>query len=223
MTAERLAIFDLDGTLLDSLPDLADCARELLAEYHLPPQNDLAVRSMIGDGVAALVSRLLDAGGKDAVHIDREEACARYMALYEPRTTRLSRLFPFIRETLDALHATRWKLAVCTNKPERAARAILEQYDLLPMMSAVSGGDSFAVRKPNPHHVMETIRIANGTPSHSIMIGDHRNDILSGNGAGTATIFAAWGYGTLDIRKEASAIADSPRDILPLVNKLIAS
>ncbi|XP_037932944.1 phosphoglycolate phosphatase, chromosomal-like [Teleopsis dalmanni] len=77
MTAERLAIFDLDGTLLDSLPDLADCARELLAEYHLPSQNDLAVRSMIGDGVAALVSRLLDTGGEEAAHINREEAAIR--------------------------------------------------------------------------------------------------------------------------------------------------
>ena len=103
MTVRRLAVFDMDGTLLDSLPDLGECCRELLAFYGLPALSDTMIRTMIGRGVAVLVSKALAAArglvGEGAPVIDEAEASARFMTLYMPRLTRLSRLFPGAEES----------------------------------------------------------------------------------------------------------------------------
>ncbi|MBO1325834.1 phosphoglycolate phosphatase [Acetobacter sp. TBRC 12305] len=204
MTTRRLAVFDMDGTLLDSLPDLAECSRDLLASYALPPISDAEVRGMIGEGVQVLVTRALAlaarkqaalTGGPVTTLPESAQAAERFMAFYTPRAARLSRLFPGTEDALHALQAQGWSLAICTNKPERAARGILDTLGVAALFAAVGGGDSFAARKPDPRHLLGTIVQAGGQVQRSVMIGDMPPDWLAAEGAGCDFVFAAWGYG----------------------------
>ncbi|MBB2159027.1 phosphoglycolate phosphatase [Gluconacetobacter sacchari] len=220
-TLPRLAVFDMDGTLLDSLPDLAASADRLLTGYGLPGIAPDLVRAMVGDGVAALVRRLLDHAGPAAAHIDAQQAVARYMADYTPRSTEQSRLFPGTDHALETLRARGWRLAVCTNKPVAAARRIIDALGLEGVFDAIGGGDSFPARKPDPIHLLGTIRQAHGTPPRAVMVGDHHNDIAAAEGAGVRAIFARWGYGRPDMEAGATAGGDSMTEIPHLADQLL--
>ncbi|NHO33017.1 HAD-IA family hydrolase [Acetobacter fallax] len=217
----RLAVFDLDGTLVDSLTDLADSVNILLQGYGLPKQDAEAVRGMIGDGVAALVERALLRSGMPAPEIDRTEATSRFMDIYGPRATEHSRLFPGTGTALTLMRDQGWTLAVCTNKPVTAARAILDSFGLTDLLSAVSGGDSFATRKPDPAPLLGTISLAGGDPGRTVMIGDHANDIHAATSAGTRSIFAGWGYGTATCADGATATATRISDVPDLAAHLL--
>lgn len=217
----RLAVFDMDGTLLDSLPDLVASADRLLTGYDLPGIAPDLVRAMVGDGVAALVQRLLAHAGPAATAIDTREAVARYMADYTPRSTEQSRLFPGTEYALETLRTNGWHLAVCTNKPVAAATRIIEALGLAGVFDAIGGGDSFAARKPNPVHLLGTIQLAHGTAPRAIMVGDHHNDIAAAEGAGVRAIFARWGYGHPDMEAGATAGGDSMTEIPHLADQLI--
>ncbi|MCI1438361.1 MAG: HAD hydrolase-like protein [Acetobacter indonesiensis] len=228
MMKQKLAVFDMDGTLLDSLPDLADCGRQLLASYDLPTVSDAEVRRMIGNGVPLLVERLLqsasDKGAADkAETVDHALACRQFMDLYTPRATRFSRLFPGTVDALNTLRQKGWLLAVCTNKPEVAALAILEHYGLSTLFACVGGGDSFPVRKPDPAHLLGTIEKAGGTPSRSVMIGDMSPDLLAAQGAKCPAVFAAWGYGDGSLADLAQAEAASMADVPEKAESLLAA
>ncbi|AQU88496.1 phosphoglycolate phosphatase [Komagataeibacter nataicola] len=216
----RLAVFDMDGTLIDSLPDLATCADWLLSQYGLPGITPAAVRPMIGDGVAVLVSRLLDHAGPAAARIDRPEAIARYMARYTPHSTDRSRSFPGTVAALAALREAGWHMAVCTNKPVAAARHILKVMDLEKWFVSVGGGDSFGVRKPDPRHLLGTIEQAGSTPARAIMTGDHHNDVASAIGAHVPVVFARWGYGRPEMEAGATVGADSITELPHLAGEL---
>ncbi|MBB2204819.1 phosphoglycolate phosphatase [Gluconacetobacter takamatsuzukensis] len=222
-TPPRLAVFDMDGTLLDSLPDLAASADRLLKSYGLPGIAPDLVRAMVGDGVAALVRRLLAHAGEAAAAIDAQQAVDRYMADYTPRSTEQSRLFPGTDYALDTLRTQGWRLAVCTNKPVAAATRIIAALGLEGMFDAIGGGDSFPARKPNPIHLLGTIEQARGTPHRAVMVGDHHNDIAVAEGAGVRAIFARWGYGRPDMEAGATAGGDSITEIPHLAAELIPS
>ncbi|MFT8419151.1 MAG: HAD hydrolase-like protein [Acetobacter sp.] len=230
MPALRLAVFDMDGTLLDSLPDLADCCRQILAQCGLPPLSDAQVRTMIGNGVQVLVERALQAaleqktkesGSVPSLPFGVEEAVSHFMAAYTPRATRLSRLFPGTEEALYSLHAQGWQLAVCTNKPEKAARRILADFHLGPLFAAVGGGDSFATRKPDAQHLLGTIAQAGGRAARSVMVGDMPPDYLAAQGVGCPFVFARWGYGAPELGGKASAEAAGMQDIPALLARII--
>lgn len=193
-----IVVFDLDGTLIDSLPDLADVSRELLEEYGLRPPSDSEVRAMIGDGVRVLVERLLAASDAPST-IDHEDATTRFMKLYGPRAAELTRPFPGTVETLECLRERGLQCAVCTNKPFNAAQKILATLGLKSLIDAIAGGDTFPYRKPDPRHLLDTIGLLHGRRSSSIMVGDHRNDVFAASGAGIRSVFAEWGYGTPDM------------------------
>ncbi|GBQ98368.1 phosphoglycolate phosphatase [Acetobacter nitrogenifigens DSM 23921 = NBRC 105050] len=213
----RLVVFDLDGTLIDSLPDMAAAVEDLLNSYGMPSPDAAAVRTMIGDGVAALVERALawsESRNPEAPPaIDRVEATSRFMALYSPRATKLSQPFPRTRAVLELLRKHDWNLAVCTNKPEAAARTILEEFELAPLFDAIGGGDSFPTRKPDPGHLLGVIDRAGGTAHRTVMVGDHANDIRAAAGAGTSSIFAEWGYCSIDSGAGATYCATKIDDV----------
>ncbi|NHN88229.1 HAD-IA family hydrolase [Acetobacter conturbans] len=217
----RLAVFDLDGTLVNSLPDLTDSAGLLLAEHGFPALSEPQVRSMIGDGVAALVQRALDSAGPGAAGIDRKIATERFMEIYSPRVTLKSRLFPGTKDVLLRLRAENWRLAVCTNKPVAAARDILRTFGILEDFAAIGGGDSFPTRKPDAGHLLGTIEAAGGLPRQSVMIGDHANDMLAGRHAGVRSIYAEWGYGVPGYAEGAAAVAASIAEVPDVADRLL--
>ena len=189
--ARRCAVFDLDGTLVDSAPDIHAALDRLMARRRLPGFARAEVVGMIGDGVRVLLERAHAARG---ITLD-EASFDHFMTDYEANAAVLTQPFAGIPELLNALQASGWRLAVCTNKPEAAARVLLSGLGLDRHFSALGGGDSFPMRKPDPGHLRATLAAAGAAPDQAVMIGDHANDMLAARGAGVRAIFAGWGYG----------------------------
>jgi phosphoglycolate phosphatase len=213
----RTLLLDLDGTLVDTVPDIAAALNRLMIARALPLFTVAEVAAMVGDGVAALVERAFAARGKvpDAAALDD------FTADYSAHVAVDSCLYPHVAEELAALHRHGWTLAVCTNKPEAAARALLAAVGLLPLLQAVGGGDSFPVRKPDPAHLLATLVRAGGKPDRAVMLGDHRNDVVAARGAGVACIFAAWGYGPVAMAHGGDAVASDMAQAAAIAARLV--
>jgi phosphoglycolate phosphatase len=201
-----LAVFDLDGTLVDSAPDIHAALDRLMARLDQPPFIRAEVVRMIGDGVRVLVERALAARGLPF----SEASLASFTEDYTARAAEATAPFPGIPEALAALEAAGWRLAVCTNKPVAATMALLRGLGIVDRFAAIGGGDSFPVRKPDPGHLLGTLAAAGGAPDRAVMIGDHHNDVAAAAGAGVPCVFAGWGYGTPAMAEGVAAIAAAP-------------
>ncbi len=210
-------LLDLDGTLVDLVPDLAAALNRLMASRGLQGFSEVETARMVGDGVDRLIERAFTARGKMAQPEDLAAYVADYGAHYADRT----QLYPGVADTLTALRSRGWILAICTNKLERPARDLLEGLGIGGLFAAVGGGDSFPVRKPEPQHLLATIASAGGRREATIMVGDHRNDVRGAHDAGLPCIFAAWGYGTSDMAKGAEAVAQRFTELQPLAERLL--
>ncbi|MCX7931299.1 MAG: HAD-IA family hydrolase [Rhodovarius sp.] len=200
---QRLAVFDLDGTLVHSAPDLAAALNRRLAAAGLPPLTVAEVQPMIGDGARRLLERGFAARGAKVP----PDALAAFLADPALEGGPLTAPFPGMAELLERLAAEGWRLAVCTNKPEGPARALLGRLGLARHLRAIGGGDSFAVRKPDPAHLLLTIGAAGG--GRAVMVGDHQNDMLAARGAGIPAIFVGWGYGPRQMALGHPVVADA--------------
>ncbi|MCQ8240741.1 HAD hydrolase-like protein [Rhizosaccharibacter radicis] len=215
-----LLVFDLDGTLVDTLNDITAAANRLLTSQKLAPITAAEVRPMIGDGVAVLVQRLL-ASRQQPPDAALERA---YAADYAAHAAGTSALFDGMPELLERLRNDGWQLAVCTNKPAAATQRLLEALGISSLFGdAVGGGDSFPVRKPDPVHLLGTVSLAGGSPGRAVMLGDHRNDVDAAHGAGMPCIFAGWGFGSEEMAAGADAVAAHPRDVPDLARALLGT
>lgn len=212
----KCLVLDLDGTITDSLPDIAAALNRSLARHGQDPLPIAAVRPMVGDGVAQLFLRGYAARGLVPTEADMAEGLADYTA----HSTDETYLYPGALEALQALKAQGWRLAVCTNKPEAPARILLDHVGVLPLLDAVGAGDSFPVKKPDPDHIRFTLRAAGVAMEDAVMIGDHHNDVAAGKGAGLPTIFAAWGYGPREVGAMADATAEHFAEVPALCERL---
>ena len=183
----------------------------------LAPFSAAETATMVGDGVAALVVRAFAARGQVA----DAQAVTAYAADYGARYAVASRLYPDVPETLAQLDAAGWRLAVCTNKPEATARALLDALGIGTRFAAVGGGDSFPVRKPDPAHLLATLAAAGGTAGRAVMAGDHANDLAAARGAKMPGIFAAWGYGSPETGRAACVVAHRFADLPALAGGLL--
>jgi phosphoglycolate phosphatase len=213
----RTLLLDLDGTLVDTVPDLAAAVNRLMASRGLAPFSQRETASMVGDGASVLVSRAFAGRGMTP----DSRAIADFLADYETHAAVDSRPYPGIPELLRHLAVAGWKLAVCTNKPEAAARALLEALGLMHLLSGVGGGDSFPVRKPDPEHLLATLRLAGGDPAETVMVGDHANDVVAARGAGVKSVFVTWGYGPVAMAVGADAIAHDLPELTGAIDRLV--
>jgi phosphoglycolate phosphatase len=211
----RIAVFDLDGTLVDSAADIHVSLDRAMARLDLPGFSRAEVIAMIGDGVRALMTKALAARG---LPLD-EAALAEFVADYTAQATVLTRPFDGIPAVLDALQAGGWRMAVCTNKPVEAARLLLQDLGLADRFATLGGGDSFPVRKPDPAHLLATLAAAGGSAAGAVMIGDHRNDVQASAGAGVPCIFAGWGYGPA-VMADGAPIAATPADLPAMIEAI---
>ena len=213
----RTLLLDLDGTLVHSVPDLAAALNRLMRARALAGFSHPETAAMVGDGVAKLVERAFAARSRtpDA------GAVAEFSADYLLHAAVETRPYPGVADGLRGLAGEGWKLAVCTNKPEHAARTLLAALGLASLFAAIGGGDSFPVRKPDPAHLLATLRAAGGDPAHAVMAGDHANDVAAARGAGLPCIFAAWGYGPLAMAQGAAAIAGDFDELVTIVRRLV--
>lgn len=184
-----LIVFDLDGTLADTVPDIAAAANRACRYLGLEEHPDAAVQQMIGGGEKEFIRRLI---GPE--HADRfDEALALYLDYYSRRLVDRTRLYPGVKETLAALPGK--KLAVLSNKLERLTRGIVERLGLAPFFAAIKGGDSYGALKPDPEGLTALIEELDQFPERTLMVGDKPADVLAGRGAGTHTVAVAYGYG----------------------------
>ncbi len=187
----KLAIFDLDGTLVDSAPDIAAALNRTLSVHRLAPFPVPEVAAMVGDGARALLVKAFSARGVALP----EDAIPPFLADLEANSAKLTMPYEGIEAALATMAVAGWRAAVCTNKPVAAAMALLKALGMARFFEVVIGGDSLPVRKPDPGHVRGVLAATHMAPGQTVMIGDHQNDILAARGAGVRSVFAAWGYG----------------------------
>ncbi len=179
-------LFDLDGTLVDSVPDLASSVNLLRHELGLFPLSLAQTAAMVGDGASVLVQRAV---GEQF----RPELTGRFLAIYAEHLLDQTLCYPGIEELLSRYPASR--LGVVTNKPYQLSVDLLTGLGLIGKFGVVIGGDSLPCKKPDPEPVFEALKILGADPQRSIMIGDHHTDLKAGQGAGIATCFCSYGMG----------------------------
>jgi phosphoglycolate phosphatase len=191
-----LLLFDLDGTLVDTLPDLTNALNEALRERGYAPLTPGDVKPMIGDGMPMLLQRGFAARGGDAA--EAEAMRPRFVEIYEANASNLSRPYSGVPETLAALRAQGYATAVATNKPHHATGEVLRGMGLSSLFDGYAGGDRFAVRKPDPGHLLGLVEGLGGDPKRTAMIGDSENDALSARAAAMKLILMRYGYARID-------------------------
>jgi phosphoglycolate phosphatase len=187
-------LFDLDGTLIDSVPDLAAATNELLALDNLPPQTVDAVRSMIGNGVKKLVERAYAASGAPAEGQALEELTNRMMAIYGRHLTRHTTLMPSAGDIVATYHQSGVRIGVVTNKPEAFTHQLLKHFGLDDRVAVVVGGDTGPERKPAPDMLDHALSVLGLSVGRALMVGDSPADIDAARAARMASVAVRGGY-----------------------------
>ena len=213
----RLVMFDLDGTLIDSVPDLAEAVDRMLVERGRPRAGVDKVRDWVGNGARVLVRRAL-AGGLDHAAVgdaETEEALARFLDIYAD-CHHLTALYPGVHELLEALSTAAVELAVVTNKPERFVAPLLEQVGLGGYFRWIIGGDTLPQQKPDPAALLQVMRLAGVDAVQALFVGDSRNDVLAARAAGVPCVAVSYGYnhGRPIAEEQPSLLVDSLAELL---------
>lgn len=191
VTRLRTVLFDLDGTLLDTAPDLAYALNLTLEDYGRPVRSFEDIRPAVSHGATALI-RMGFGIGPD--HPDFEPARQRLLAHYREHLTRGTRPFPGMGELLDRLEALGYRWGVVTNKPAWLTEPLLEGLGLLQRAACVVSGDTVAERKPHPAPMLHACRLAGSQAGECLYVGDAERDIEAGRRAGMRTLVALFGY-----------------------------
>jgi phosphoglycolate phosphatase len=186
-------LFDLDGTLVDTVPDLAWAMNAMLSEIGRRAITADELRGWLGDGVSALVDRGLAATGGPG-ELPAATRVERFVALYGSRVAAMSRAYPGVEATLRTLLAAGHSLGVCTNKPTALSVELLSALGLSALFAAIVGGDAIAVRKPHPRHIAATLEAMGATRRRALMVGDSANDVAVARAAGIPVVVVAYGY-----------------------------
>jgi phosphoglycolate phosphatase len=210
----RLAVFDLDGTLIDSRGDLATATNALILELGGSRLSDAAVGDMVGEGAGLLVRRALTASGLDP---ETPGALERFLELYSEHLLDTTRLYDGMIDVLDAL-ASRVHLAILTNKPQLATRQIVEGLDLQRFFSVVIGGDTSLGRKPDPTGLLHVARLQGSEAPETLLIGDSPVDLDTARRAGVRICLASYGFGyrTVALRR-GERVVSTPAQLMDLI------
>jgi phosphoglycolate phosphatase len=194
MTERLTVIFDLDGTLVDTAPDLAAAMNRVLdrnGRGYVPLSR---VRHMVGQGARVLMSKAMEETGEAASEEHLDELYDQFLDHYMGHLSDLSQPYPGAVEQIERCREQGYRLGICTNKPEKATLQLLEDLDLRHHFSAIVAGDTLAIKKPDPRHLLVTVRRAGGHIKRAVMVGDSENDILTATAAGMPVIAVTFGY-----------------------------
>jgi phosphoglycolate phosphatase len=187
-------VFDLDGTLIDTAPDLIATLNVVLTKEGLPPVPYDQARMLIGGGAKVMLARGLAADGRDTSPAQLDKLFVDFINHYSAHIADHSRPFPELEQTLDQLSDDGFKLAVCTNKLEGLSRKLLEALNLTSRFAFICGQDTFGAPKPNPETLRKTIAAASGDTSAAFMVGDSETDVAAARAAGIPIIAVDFGY-----------------------------
>ena len=213
----RLVMFDLDGTLIDSVPDLVEAVDRMLVELGRAPAGVEKVRDWVGNGARVLVRRALAGGLEHAAvgEAETEEALARFLDIYAD-CHNLTELYPGVHELLEALSTAAVELAVVTNKPERFVAPLLEQVGLGGYFRWIIGGDTLPQQKPDPAALLQVMHLAGVEAAQALFVGDSRNDVLAARAAAVPCVAVSYGYnhGRPIAEEQPSLVVDSLVELL---------
>lgn len=217
----KLVMFDLDGTLIDSAPDLAAALDKTLLALDRAPAGIENVRHWIGNGARVLVRRAL-AGGMAHEHIDEAQAAPAleiFMQAYADNH-QLTQVYAGVVETLDWLHEQGVMMAVVTNKPERFVGPLLDEKGLGGYFRWIIGGDTLAQQKPDPAALLHVMHMAQVAANQALFVGDSRNDVLAAKAAGVPCVAMSYGYNHgRPVSEESPAwVLDNLRGLIPLIS-----
>lgn len=187
-------VFDLDGTLVETAPDLVGALNVVLGQEGLAPVPVSAARHLVGRGGRVLMRRGFADAGVEISDAQVEPLFERFLQAYRGCIADESRPFPGVEAALDALAAAGATLAVCTNKPGAYARLLLDRLDLSRRFAAVLGPDETAARKPDARHLLDTLAAAGGDVARAVMVGDSSADVASAKAAGAPVVVVSFGY-----------------------------
>lgn len=190
-------VFDLDGTLIETAPDICAVLNELLEEEEIAPLPYDQGRLLVGRGARALVERGFEVAGAAVSEVRLDELVERFVDLYRPRVAEKSRPFPGCLEALTALREAGAAFCVCTNKRTELSVALFEALGMSHWFAAIIGPDAVGARKPDPNHLLATIRLAGGDPDRAIMVGDGEPDAGAARAAGVPLVIVDFGYTTI--------------------------
>jgi phosphoglycolate phosphatase len=194
MISASTIVFDLDGTLVDTAPDLIDALNFVLHREGLPPIPLHSARNLIGAGARKLIERGLEAEGRIAATGDIDRMTKDFVDYYADHIADGSQPFEGLEDALDDLSASGCRLAVCTNKLEWLSKRLLDRLGLSTRFAAICGGDTFGVAKPDPAILQQTVARAGGEMASTIMVGDAGTDIGVARRAGVPVIGVSFGY-----------------------------
>jgi phosphoglycolate phosphatase len=190
-------VFDFDGTLIDSAPDITRALNRTLRRYGRPALMVDQVRTMIGDGSTMLLRQAFAATGGELDGEAVKPVLANYLDIYYEEASEPSALYPGVAETLGRLAGQGVKLGLCTNKPERITRKLLDLLGMAHLFGAVAGGDTLPVKKPDSRHpawVLEQLGCDLEAGHSAAMVGDSANDVKAARGAGIPVVAMSYGY-----------------------------
>ena len=221
-TQPQMVLIDLDGTLIDSVPDLAFCVDALMTELGLPLRGEAKVRHWVGNGIERLVKRaLLDQleGEPDQALLDK--ALPIYLELYKENLSKRSRLYPGVKEGLQFLHDAGYKLGCITNKAAAFTEPLLKDLGIYDYFRIVVSGDTLPVKKPDPLPLLHAAKFFKVEPSRALMVGDSISDVKAARAAGFQVVCVSYGYNHgQDIRDaHPDAVIDSMAQLSGLLTK----
>ncbi len=222
MAPARTVVFDLDGTLVDTAPDLVNALNFVLERQGLPPIPLDSGRKMIGAGARRMIERGLEAEGRNTTVDQVTQLTADFIEHYADHIADMSRPFEGLESALDDLQSRGYRFAVCTNKLEWLSKRLLEQLGLSGRFAAICGADTFGVAKPDPAFLRQTIARAGGQLASAIMVGDAGPDIGVARRAGIPVIGVGFGYTEVPIADlKPDRLIDHMRELPEAVQSLI--
>ncbi len=219
-------VFDLDGTLVDTAPDLIRATDHCLSSIGLGPSNAAKLRDSVSFGARRMITDALSSAAhalpaptSDA-EIDRLHGL--FLDHYKANIAHSSRPYPLAMETLRTLRGTGARLAVCTNKQEPLARSLLSALAMEDLFDAIAGFETFPVAKPHPGHILLTVELAGGDPRRAIMVGDSENDVKAARAAGLPVIGYLHGYSGIPMREMVpDALFSSYSELRPAIENIV--
>lgn len=196
MEFPQLVMFDLDGTLIDSIPDLVDAVEYALVDMDMPKPGEALARTWVGNGAANLMKRALRFAGLNEPEVEQrlDEALGLFFEHYRRCSTVRTTLYPGTLETLEVLHQRKVTMAIITNKPRQFVAPILEHFGIAQYFVFTLGGDDLPTKKPSPEPLLNCMQELGFTPEQSLMVGDSRNDIQAARAADVAVVAVNYGY-----------------------------
>ena len=216
-----IIVFDLDGTLINSAPDLCNALNQTLEEINIPKISIVEVKEFLGDGALELIKKGISK--YDSINnYNTENLGKRFLEFYDKCLLNETKFYPNAIQSINKIRKNNYSTAICTNKPVGLAKRIINGLNASSLFDIITGGDSYNYRKPDPRHLIKTIESTGNKLDKAIMIGDSLNDIKCAKKANIKNIVVNFGYSKISVEKlNADLIMRNYSDLENHINYLI--